>query len=151
MTSSEDGQKPLILWVERFSRRDYNPPVAKRILIVEDTKSIREIVAFMLRSKGYETVESGDGQDAEQKVRQQAPDLIVLDAMLPKKTGFDVCQTLKADDSYKAIPILMLTAITRDTGKSDEYWKEKSQADDFMSKPFKATELVERIEKLLTK
>jgi DNA-binding response OmpR family regulator len=45
----------------------------------------------------------------------------------------------------------MLTAITRDTGKSDEYWKEKSQADDFMSKPFKATELVERIEKLLTK
>lgn len=125
--------------------------MAKRILIVEDTKSIREIVAFMLRSKGYETVESGDGQDAEQKIRSHPPDLIVLDAMLPKKTGFDVCQTLKADNTYKGIPILMLTAITRDTGKSDEYWKEKSQADDFMSKPFKATELVERIEKLLTK
>ena len=74
----------------------YNGLVAKRILIVEDTKSIREIVAFMLRSKGYETVESGDGQDAEQKVRSQPPDLIVLDAMLPKKTGFDVCQSLKA-------------------------------------------------------
>ena len=124
--------------------------MAKRILIVEVTKSIREIVAFMLRSKGYETVESGDGQDAEQKVRAQPPDLIVLDAMLPKKTGFDVCQTLKADETYKGIPILMLTAITRDTGKSDEYWKEKSRADDFMSKPFKATELVERIEKLLS-
>jgi two-component system alkaline phosphatase synthesis response regulator PhoP len=123
--------------------------VAKRILIVEDTKSIREIVAFMLRSKGYETSESGDGQDAEHQVRSQPPDLIVLDAMLPKKTGFDVCQSLKADEELKKIPILMLTAITRDTGKSDEYWKEKSQADDFMSKPFKATELVERIEKLL--
>jgi len=127
----------------------YNETVAKRILIVEDTKSIREIVAFMLRSKGYETSESGDGQDAEQQVRSQPPDLIVLDAMLPKKTGFDVCQSLKADEALKKIPILMLTAITRDTGKSDEYWKEKSQADDFMSKPFKATELVERIEKLL--
>ncbi|HZE95899.1 MAG TPA: response regulator, partial [Planctomycetota bacterium] len=103
--------------------------MAKRILIVEDTKSIREIVAFMLRSKGYETVESGDGQDAEQKVRSQPPDLIVLDAMLPKKTGFDVCQSLKADKEFQTIPILMLTAITRDTGKSDEYWREKSQAD----------------------
>jgi DNA-binding response OmpR family regulator len=130
---------------------EYNQFVAKRILIVEDTKSIREIVAFMLRSKGYETTESGDGQDAEQKVRAQPPDLIVLDAMLPKKTGFDVCQSLKADDALKGIPILMLTAITRDTGKSDEYWRQKSQADDFMSKPFKATELVERIEKLLAK
>src|SRR6185436_11857496 len=127
----------------------YNSSVAKKILIVEDTKSIREIVAFMLRSKGYETSESGDGQDAEARVRAEPPDLIVLDAMLPKKTGFDVCQSLKADENLKKIPILMLTAITRDTGKSDEYWKEKSQADDFMSKPFKATELVERIERLL--
>ena len=127
----------------------YNSSVAKKILIVEDTKSIREIVAFMLRSKGYETLESGDGQDAEARVRADPPDLIVLDAMLPKKTGFDVCQSLKADEKLKKIPILMLTAITRDTGKSDEYWKEKSQADDFMSKPFKATELVERIERLL--
>ena len=135
----------------RFTFVAYNESVAKRILIVEDTKSIREIVAFMLRSKGYETTESGDGQDAEQKVRSQPPDLIVLDAMLPKKTGFDVCQSLKADNTLKAIPILMLTAITRDTGKSDEYWRQKSQADDFMSKPFKATELVERIEKLLAK
>ena len=127
----------------------YNPFVAKKILVVEDTKSIREIVAFMLRSKGYEIEESGDGQDAEAKVRKAPPDLIVLDAMLPKKTGFDVCQSLKTDQALKSIPILMLTAITRDTGKSDEYWKEKSQADDFMSKPFKATELVERIERLL--
>jgi len=135
----------------RIRSAAYNDSVAKRILIVEDTKSIRDIVAFMLRSKGYETTESGDGQDAEQKIRSQPPDLIVLDAMLPKKTGFDVCQSLKADDALKGIPILMLTAITRDTGKSDEYWRQKSQADDFMSKPFKATELVERIEKLLAK
>jgi two-component system alkaline phosphatase synthesis response regulator PhoP len=137
------------LWVAVRPGRPIIHSVAKRILIVEDTKSIREIVAFMLRSKGYETLESGDGQDAEAKVRAEPPDLIVLDAMLPRKTGFDVCQSLKADDKLKRIPILMLTAITRDTGKSDEYWKEKSQADDFMSKPFKATELVERIERLL--
>jgi DNA-binding response OmpR family regulator len=123
----------------------------KKILVVDDTKSIREIVAFMLRSKGYEVVESGDGVDAEQKARSLAPDLIVLDAMLPRKTGFDICSDLKRDERFKAIPILMLTALTRDTGKSDTHWREKSRADDFMSKPFKAQELVERVEKLLAR
>jgi DNA-binding response OmpR family regulator len=103
----------------------------------------------MLRGKGYEVLEAADGEDARRKATTEAPDLIVLDAMLPKVTGFTLCAELKADDRYKAIPILMLTAITRDTGKSDDYWREKSQADDFMSKPFKAQDLVSRVEKLL--
>ncbi len=121
----------------------------KKILVVEDTKSIREIISFMLRGKGFEVLEAGDGQEGEEMARRERPDLILLDAMLPKKTGFDVCASLKSDADLKGIRILMLTAITRDTGKSDEYWKEKSLADDFMSKPFKAVELVDRIEKLL--
>ncbi len=121
----------------------------KTILVVDDTKSIREIVAFMLRSRGYEVLESGDGADAREKVKAQRPDLLVLDAMIPKVPGFDLCAELKADPELKAMPILMLTAITRDTGKSDEYWREQSQADDFMSKPFKAADLIARIEKLL--
>ncbi len=123
----------------------------QRILVVDDTKSIREIVAFMLRSKGHEVLESGDGLDAEKKARSVEPDLIVLDAMLPGKTGFDICADLKRDERFKAIPILMLTALTRDTGKSDTHWREKSRADDFMSKPFKAQELVDRVERLLSK
>ena len=121
----------------------------KTILVVDDTKSIREIVAFMLRSRGFEVLEAGDGADAREKIRSLRPDLLVLDAMIPKVTGFDLCAELKADPDFKAMPILMLTAITRETGKSDEYWREKSQADDFMSKPFKATDLISRIEKLL--
>ena len=128
----------------------YDPPVAHKILVVDDTKSIREIVAFMLRGKGYEVLEAGDGEEARRKATSEAPDLIVLDAMLPKVTGFTLCAELKGDERYKAIPILMLTAITRDTGKSDDYWREKSQADDFMSKPFKAQDLVARVERLLS-
>lgn len=123
--------------------------MARKILVVEDTKSIREIIAFMLRGKGYEVLEAGDGQVGEAMARRERPDLILLDAMLPGKTGFDVCASLKSEADLKHIRILMLTAITRESGKTDEFWKEKSLADDFMSKPFKAIELVDRIEKLL--
>ncbi len=121
----------------------------KKILVVDDTRSIREIVAYLLRSRGCDVIESADGLDAWEKATTESPDLIVLDAMIPKKTGFEICEQLKKDDRWKKIPILMLTALTRDSGKTDEYWREKSQADDFMSKPFKAMELVERILKLL--
>ncbi|HEX7899812.1 MAG TPA: response regulator [Planctomycetota bacterium] len=120
-----------------------------KILVVDDTKSIREIVAFMLRGRGYEVLEAADGQEAREKIKASRPDLVLLDAMLPKVTGFDLCAELKADPDFKSMPILMLTAITKDSGKSDDYWREKSQADDFMSKPFKATELVARIEKIV--
>ena len=121
----------------------------KRILVVDDTKSIREIVSYLLRSRGYDVIESADGLDAWEKATTESPDLIVLDAMIPKKTGFEICEQLKKDDRWRKIPVLMLTAITRDSGKSDEFWKEKSQADDFVSKPFKAMDLVERILRLL--
>ena len=123
--------------------------MAKRILIVEDTKNIREIVAYMLRNRGHEVLEAADGDDGYKKAMGEQLDLIVLDAMLPGKTGFEICADLKNSDERKNIPVIMLTAITQDSGKDDKYWKEKSRADDFMSKPFKAQVLVGRIEKLL--
>ena len=123
--------------------------VAKRILVVDDTKSIREIVSYLLRNRGFDVVEAADGQDAWEKATTLLPDLIVLDAMIPKKTGFEICEQLKRDERWKRIPVLMLTAITRESGKSDEYWREKSMADDFVSKPFKAPDLVQRVLRLL--
>jgi len=123
------------------------PP--KRILIVEDTKNIREIVAHLLRNRGYEVLESADGDDGWAKATSEKVDLIVLDAMLPGRTGFEICADLKKSEAWKGIPVIMLTAITQDTGKDDEYWRKKSLADDFMSKPFQAKELVARIDKLL--
>jgi two-component system alkaline phosphatase synthesis response regulator PhoP len=123
--------------------------MASKILVVEDTQSIREIIVFMLRGKGYEVLEAGDGQSGEETARRERPDLLILDAMLPKKTGFDLCASLRADPEFRDVRVLMLTAVTRDTGKDDDYWKRKSQADDFMSKPFKAADLMQRVERLL--
>ena len=123
--------------------------MAKKVLVVDDTKSIREIVAHLLRSRGYEVIEAADGLDAWEKATTQSPDLLVLDAMIPKMTGFEICEQMKKDERWRKIPILMLTAMSRDSGKTDEFWREKSRADDFMSKPFRGTELVDRIVKLL--
>lgn len=136
------------------SARPVNPSaatrrMAKRILVVEDTKNLREIICYMLKQHGYEVLESGDGEEGYQKAVRDKPDLLVLDAMLPNRTGFEICTDLKAAPDTRAIPILMLTAVAQGTGKSDAYWKEKSHADDFMSKPFKAKELLDRVLNLI--
>lgn len=123
--------------------------MAHKILVVEDTKNLREIIAFMLKQRGFEVITAEEGNEALRKAKTEKPDLIVLDAMLPNITGFEICTELKADDQYKNIRILMLTAITQGTGKDDNYWKMKTRADGFLSKPFKARALLDEIEKLL--
>jgi CheY-like chemotaxis protein len=69
--------------------------------------------------------------------------------MMPVKSGFEICSDLKSDPRRRDLKVMILTAITRDTGKSDLYWKEKSRADAFLSKPFKPQELVNQVENLL--
>lgn len=128
-----------------------DPETPKTILIAEDTAAIRHILAFMLRSRGYLVIEASNGDDALEMALTQPLDLIMLDVVMPGRTGFDICSYLKADRRCKDIPILILTAVTRGTGKSDEEWKRMSNADDFVTKPFKARDLIERIDRLLTR
>ena len=123
----------------------------KKILVVEDAKNIREIIAFTLRKRGYDVIESGDGADGYKKAVTEKPDLIILDVMLPNKTGFEICSDLKDSKQYRNIPVIILTAVTKDSGKDDAYWKEKSRADEFLSKPFKAQDLVGKVEELVAK
>lgn len=120
--------------------------VAKKIVIVEDTKNIQDIVAFTLKNRGYNVFVSGDGADGMAKIKSIVPDLVVLDAMLPNMTGFEICAELKKDPKYKTIPIMIVSAITQGMDQNDEYWKKKSGADDFVSKPFKIQDLIKRIE-----
>ncbi|HVR86795.1 MAG TPA: response regulator [Planctomycetota bacterium] len=123
----------------------------RTILLVEDSKNLREIIAMTLRGRGWGVIESEDGEDALEKVRTQEPDLILLDVILPGISGFEVCSLLKSDDRYRQIPIVMLSGITRDSGKSDDHWKRLSNADAFISKPFRAHQLMSRLDELLGK
>lgn len=118
----------------------------QRILIVEDEEAIVEVVSQTLRRHGYETVSASDGDDALEKAFSLRPDLVILDLMLPKMDGWEVCRRLKADRQTASIPVLMLTARReeRDVVEGLEIG-----ADDYMKKPFSLSELAARVKALL--
>lgn len=114
----------------------------KNILIADDNEDIREIVRVLLESEGYNVVEAVDGEDAINKVDDEI-DLIILDVVMPKKTGFKACIEIREKTSA---PILFLTAKSQD---SDKYMAFSAGSDDYLSKPFSYTELVSRVKALL--
>jgi DNA-binding response OmpR family regulator len=117
-------------------------PVAK-ILVVDDEPNIREVVGLYLRRDGHEVVSATDGEEALEVFRQSEPDLVVLDLMLPKLSGLEVCRRMRAE---KRIPLIMLTA----RGEEEERIVGLSLgADDYVVKPFSPRELAARVAAVL--
>lgn len=114
--------------------------MAKRILIVEDEKNIVDILSFNLGREGYQTLEAYDGDAGLQLALEQDPDLILLDLMLPKRNGFDVCRSLRAQG--RSTPVIMLTAREEET---DKVLGLELGADDYITKPFSMRELLARV------
>ena len=112
----------------------------KKILIVEDERAIVEILKFNLKREGYETLEALDGEAGLQLGLTGDPDLILLDVMLPKMNGFDICAKLR--DAGSTVPIIMLTAREEET---DKVFGLEAGADDYMTKPFSMRELLARV------
>jgi CheY-like chemotaxis protein len=94
--------------------------VAAKVLLVEDSKFLRMSTERTLTAAGYEVMSAGDGEEALRAARQDAPELILLDIMLPKMTGPDVLKALKADPSTAAIPVMMLTSLSQKNAKALE-------------------------------
>ena len=116
----------------------------KTILIVEDEKNIVDILRFNLQREGYRTVEAYDGADGLEKARKENPDLILLDVMLPKMIGFDVCRTLREEGNN--VPVIILTAREEE---ADKVLGLEIGADDYITKPFSVRELAARVKSLL--
>jgi DNA-binding response OmpR family regulator len=116
----------------------------KRILVVEDDPYIRIGLVEALASKGYEMTECRDGGQVIDVVRQQKPDLVVLDIMLPRKSGYDICRELR--QAGNSVPILMLTAKGHE---ADKVIGLELGADDYVTKPFGVRELIARVHALL--
>lgn len=117
--------------------------MAEKILIVDDEKPIVDSIKYTLYKEGYDVVVSYDGEDALEKVRKENPDLIILDIMLPKLSGLEVCRIIRRTSN---VPIIMLTARGEDM---DRVVGLELGADDYVSKPFSMRELVARIKAVL--
>ena len=114
--------------------------MARKVLIVDDEKSISDILAYNLKKDDYETVCAYDGQEALRMAREEKPDLILLDIMLPLLDGFEVCRTLRTEGDN--VPIIMLTAREEET---DKVFGLETGADDYITKPFSMRELLARV------
>ncbi len=117
-----------------------------KILVADDIKQNVKLLRVILTASGFDVVEAYDGEEALEKAKSENPDLILLDIMMPKLTGYEVCQKLRANGTTKSIPIVMITALHE---MDDRIKGIEAGADDFISKPFNKTELLARVKSLL--
>jgi len=120
--------------------------VPKSILVVEDEPNIVLSLQFLMKKEGFDVRVANDGEEALAAVQSQAPDLLLLDVMIPKRDGFDVCQTIRSNPDWGGIYIIMLTA------KGREVDREKGialGANDYVTKPFSTRELIVKVRQVL--
>jgi DNA-binding response OmpR family regulator len=120
--------------------------MSKRVLIADDEPNIVISLEFLLQREGFDVLVAVDGEEALAKARADKPDLVLLDVMMPKMNGFDVCQALRADAELAGMRIVMLTAKGRETEVSKGLGL---GADAYVTKPFSTKELVAQVRSLL--
>ncbi|GAB1391744.1 MAG: hypothetical protein AMXMBFR78_35660 [Rubrivivax sp.] len=119
--------------------------MATRVLIAEDEPNIVESLSFVLEREGFAVRAVLDGEAALRELRADAPDLLVLDLMLPRMNGFEVLKAVKSDPALAAVPVIVLTAKGQ---AQDRRMVEEIGAEGFMTKPFSNREIVERVREL---
>jgi CheY-like chemotaxis protein len=122
--------------------------MTRNVLVVDDEPNIVLSIKFLINQQGYEVRTAGNGEEALQALAEQIPDLILLDIMMPKPDGYEVCQTIRANPQWQDIPIIMLTAKGRDVERQKGL---AMGADDYITKPFATNELVAKVRGILNK
>ncbi len=120
--------------------------MGKTILVVEDSPTELSLIKQAIQTKNYNLIYAVDGEEAIAKATKDLPDLILLDVVLPKKNGFQVCRQLKTAAQTKNIKIIMLTSKNQE---SDKFWGMKQGADEYLTKPFKGDDLLKAIAKFI--
>jgi twitching motility two-component system response regulator PilH len=113
--------------------------MSKTILIVDDSPTEMKLMMSALSNKGYNIITATDGDEALSKVSSVRPDLILLDVVMPKKNGYQVCRSIKTGPTTKDIRVLLVTSKDQET---DRFWGMKQGADGYLTKPYKPEDLV---------
>lgn len=120
--------------------------MTKKVLIVDDERNIAISVEFLMQREGFEVTVAHDGEEGLARIQADKPDLVLLDVMMPKLNGFEVCEAVRADPSLTGVRIVMLTA----KGRTAEIHKGLALgADAYIPKPFSTAELVNKVKELL--
>ncbi|HUS70731.1 MAG TPA: response regulator [Anaerolineae bacterium] len=124
-----------------------------KILLVDDDHDFVEATRIVLESAPYDVAVAYDGEEALHKVREVAPDLIILDVIMPEQHGFKVCEALKSDPDLSGIPVIMLTSLSQQMGETAFSLTDGMmlEADDYVDKPVTPQELLRRVQKFLEK
>jgi DNA-binding response OmpR family regulator len=122
--------------------------MSPKILVADDEPNIVISLEYLMKREGYTVLVARDGQEALDTIARERPDLVLLDVMMPKKSGLEVCQAVRANEELQATKILMLTAKGRDTDLAKGL---ALGADAYMTKPFSTRELVQKVAEILGK
>ncbi len=120
--------------------------MAGYVLVVDDEPNIVLSLEFLMKQAGCEVRVANDGEAALEAIQERLPDIVLLDVMIPKRDGFDVCQTIRANPAWKGIHIIMLTARGRDVEREKGL---ALGADEYITKPFSTHEVLERVRSVL--
>ncbi len=121
----------------------------RRLVYIEDEQEMIDLVRLIMVRRGYEVIGATGGRDGLVAIRENIPDLVLLDLMMPDMDGWDVYQQMKADDKTRDIPVIVVTAKAQSIDKV--LGLHIAKVDDYISKPFSPSELVESIEKILSR
>lgn len=120
--------------------------MVSKILIAEDSATAVEMLKRALAPLGHTIVVATDGEDAEKLIRAERPDLLILDIIMPKINGFQLCRSLRSDPQFSRMPIIVITSMDRE---SDRYWGMKQGASEYLVKPVDPAVLVQKVQNYL--
>ena len=119
-----------------------------KILVAEDSLTELQMIKDILKDTSHEIIAAADGEEAEKKARTESVDMIILDVIMPKKNGFQVCRDLRADKKFAGLPIIMVSSKDQE---SDKAWGMKQGATEYLTKPFTPLDLILAVKKHVKK